>query len=153
MVVRVLLGTILLSGCSWLMVEGPPAHAPRDQPVDCTRTMTAPVFDTVVTSIAGTIVIGEIPLLASNNSSSQANDDAQLGLALFAILALVDGVSAVWGYQTVRECNELNQEIELERRVQKRTAAPIPAPVTPSPIPTPAPPAAPAVDQPDAGAS
>lgn|SRR5215471_691867 len=131
MVPQALLCAMLASGCSLIFMDGPPEHPPRDQPVDCTRSVTAPVFDTVFASASGTIAIGEITLLAASNSSQGDRDSGKVGLALFSALALIEGVSAGWGFGRVRECIDLNQEIEIQRRAQKLTAVPPAPPVAP----------------------
>ena len=99
------------SGCSWIAVtrapERPVAPSP---PVECTRSVAAPVVDTVVGSLAlvggvGMVAAGNHPICLSTSCPSEPG--LVWGGVALAAVGVALGVSAGFGYAWTAECREV----------------------------------------------
>lgn len=100
---------LLLGGCSFWFVSGPPAHP--TPPIDCTESRIVPAIDAGIT---GAALVGAIAGLAahSNCDSTQSDclaSDIGTGLAQDAgaallITALVFAVSTYHGFDATSAC-------------------------------------------------
>lgn len=111
------------SGCSWLMVAGPPgsqsSNAPPgmtrpEAPLDCTREKIAPIIDTVFASIYGVGTLVAIPgtyLVATDDDEwNQMFGVMLIGSAVVsAAVAAPFYFSAKSGYRKVAACRAAHE--------------------------------------------
>jgi hypothetical protein len=123
------------AGCSWIFVDAAPPNSPPGQPVPCSTSAVAPVFDTVFAIGSGVGVIYDVAVINSNSFDQQTKDVAKISIGVNVVFAIIYTWSAAWGYPTVKHCQELNQNAEIERRVRMRAVPPPPPPLPPAPPP------------------
>jgi hypothetical protein len=115
---------LLGSGCSWMMVAGPPgpsvSSAPpgmthAEQPLDCTREKFAPVVDTVFASVFGVGTLVAIPGVYF--AATEEDDYNQMfgvmligAAAVYAALAVPFYYSAKSGYRKVEACRAAHEQ-------------------------------------------
>jgi hypothetical protein len=98
-------------GCSWIMVtRAPERPVGPTPPVTCTRSVAAPVVDTVVGSLAviggaGMAAFGSNPICL--NSSCPSDSGLIWGGVALAAAGVVLGVSSGFGYAWTAECREI----------------------------------------------
>src|SRR6266850_760785 len=78
---------VLLAGCSFVFVSGPPASAPPN--ADCTESRVAPIADVVLTSA---LLAGGIAGVSAKNNCQPMSDIDCLGSGLGVAFANVAGV-------------------------------------------------------------
>ena len=83
---------VLLAGCSFVFVSGPPASAPPN--ADCTESRVAPIADVVLTSA---LLAGGIAGVSAKNNCQPMSDIDCLGSGLGVAFANVAGVIALLG--------------------------------------------------------
>lgn len=88
----VLASALLLSGCSFAFVQGPPAQPAAAAPVTCTRSPVAPIVDT---AIAVASAIGLVYFVTEGD---------RLGSGIEAALAVGFGASAITGWRRLARC-------------------------------------------------
>jgi hypothetical protein len=134
-----LLLSTVLSGCSFLFVDGPPSSHKQLPYFECTSGKGWPTVDLVWGGLSG---IESLELLsASSNSSSSAGKTAAAIVAGEAVLFIA---SAVYGYEKASDCREAKDELmnRLYRQQMGPGFGPGPgyAPYSPQPDPWATPP-------------
>ena len=87
---------MLLSGCSLLLVDAPPAQPPPPPAIaSCTSSRIPPVIDTMITAVA----LGGVIYFAQRD-----DENAGLGAAVEGALAVGFGVSAFTGWRRTSRC-------------------------------------------------
>jgi hypothetical protein len=127
------------SGCSWIVVQGPPAIDPGVRPVQCTETILPPVLDTG----PAVVLLGLAALLVAvgvKEGGETGKDVARFG-ALPGVLGLPWAFSAWSGYAKTARCREMN----------RTPPRPPPGFLPPPPPPSTAPPGMTPPSQPPAG--
>lgn len=104
---KVALACLLSSGCSWVLMERPPAQPVRGQPVHCTASNGWAVVDFVfaVSDVATALWIRSL----DNAVGSNNNNGLVVGLG---IEALIHGVSGLSGINLADKCRTLRDEYE-----------------------------------------
>ena len=112
------------SGCSWIMVAGPPTAAistgapgstmPLDQPLDCSREKFAPIVDTVFASLFGFGTAIAVPagaiLVTSSDDWNRMYGGMLIGAGVvYAALATPFYFSARRGYRDVAACRRAHE--------------------------------------------
>ena len=102
-VVSVLGGCLMVGGCSFLEVSGPPRPAPRDGRVECTDSRVYPIAD-VVAAALGAGVAGAIAL-SPPSGENPGGTAIVLGIAGVGIVtAAIGTLSALYGFSKVGDC-------------------------------------------------
>jgi len=95
----------LISGCSIFFVRGVDKEAPgRYAPGNCTTSRAAPIVDTILT----------VPPAAALYSLTQLKDTGVVRDSVIVTdiaLAVLFGVSAIYGYATVATCRQLRSQV------------------------------------------
>jgi hypothetical protein len=105
---------LCLTGCSFFFVKGPSdeSRPPRAYP-SCTRSMTYPVVDGVLSAL---FIFGMAAAIAEDDNSSTSFDDDEASRAekitSSAVLAAVTGVSAYLGYSRVSRCRGAHESFQ-----------------------------------------
>jgi hypothetical protein len=142
---------LLLAGCSFGFVAGPPPQAAQLPSVLCTDSNLAPILDSVLGGLAATISLGaasatdEKWAMDQSDTSFGARSDA---IVVYGALAALEAASAYYGYRTVHTCREARQL--ADDRVQHALQV-LPATWPPPPgaaLPGATPPTAPAAPSP-----
>ncbi len=124
------------SGCSFLMVKGPPSP---DEPIQdwaeegfaCTEVNTAPRADVVLAAIGGGInfvALGTATGTPPPNQTAQQRQDSETRWAIMfwsgLAIAGVATVSALWGFRNTRKCREYVESPRTRRalRLQREAA-------------------------------
>lgn len=90
---------VLLSGCSFIGVEGPKKPNTRKKP--CTDDYSLPIFDTVMATGA---TIGTVAVASMDNHPGAVINAQALALPPLILSALFYGASAGSGYSKVSAC-------------------------------------------------
>jgi hypothetical protein len=132
-----------LSGCSLLFVHGPPENHQQLRSFHCTESEFAPEMDTVL-AVLQTLNFA----FANSQSDAEWNRNFPGGdppfshsaaLPLYAVFAVVEAISAGYGYQTVSSCREAQAQAtgafgRLQGPAPSEEALPV-APPAPAPAP------------------
>jgi hypothetical protein len=95
----------LVSGCSFVFVDGPAADRAVGAPVDCTSVPVAPVIDTglAVLGVVGAVVAQQ--RLGEPEGDDFPNNDFLRMQRTFSIIgAVIEGASAGYGFVKTRAC-------------------------------------------------
>lgn len=108
-------GVCAQGGCSFILVEGPPAPgeipARRMDDTYCTEGLGAPIVDSIATWVVPLTLLMSMYSLGGKNT-----DDMEAMVKLTAALAVggVEATSAVWGFYTVRKCRQYGARLRRE---------------------------------------
>lgn len=99
----------LVPGCSFLTVRGAPSTDPGVRPVDCTRSVFAPVVDTVPAAV----FLGIATAILVDIKDSGEGDEGRVlvgGMAaiVFGLPGLPFAASAIYGYRKTGRCRAMN---------------------------------------------
>ena len=101
-----------VSGCGFLLVEGPPRVIPENAiSVRCTESKTLPVLDAVW---AGLNLAGAILIASDPDGSDIDNPNAAIGFG--AVWTIFSGFSAKSGFDKVADCREAVDMVALRNR-------------------------------------
>jgi len=142
---------VLLGGCSFAFVNGPPPQHQQLPYFDCTSSRVAPVLDTIFTALQ----VLNVGLAVSDNDAEwedRFGGDAPIArkpsIALYAGLAALGAAGAYYGFTKTGECRDAKLQLMMRAGQQQQpgtwpppAAAPAPAPA-PGPAPAPLPPSA-----------
>jgi hypothetical protein len=103
-VASALLLSTVLSGCSFLFVDGPPSSHKQLPYFECTSGKGWPTVDLVWGGLSGAEALGV--LSATSNSSSSASSAGKTTAAILAGEAVLFIASAVYGYEKASDCRE-----------------------------------------------
>jgi len=108
---------LLLSGCSFIFVEGPPPDHPQRTIVDCSTSNVAPVLDVLFAGYQ-MVRIG----MAANATDADYEDapidrsaDIGFGIGFFVLHT----ASAVYGFSTTSACKDAKAEAEMRLRAPR----------------------------------
>jgi hypothetical protein len=132
------LAAVTTSGCSAIFTKGPPLDHAYNSHFDCSTSYAPPILDTIWAGLNGAGAAIALSKSDAEWERTQANDRAAT-IAVGLTWLAVSGVSAIYGYKMVSDCNEAK-----EPRRHPRFPLPIETPPAPERMPPPAPP-------PDAG--
>jgi hypothetical protein len=122
------------SGCSFIFVTPPPAHAEQasNPNAECSTSRAAPAIDGILTGlrVAGTLYAATAPDSAYQGAPISRGADIGLGLTFTALFL----ASTIYGVVNTTECRDF--------KARSVTPAPKPADSAVSPAPSDAPPAA-----------
>lgn len=116
--------TLSLSGCSFLLVRGPPPDHLALDDFECTEQRGAPSIDVLIAGLGVVVAVG---------AAATAGDDSDFALAFgvgpgLAVAGLA-GWSAHTGFKRVNRCREALQELrERGGAIQRRDRSPTPPP-------------------------
>jgi hypothetical protein len=134
------------SGCSFLVVSGPPSNHASLASFDCSESNAVPVLDTIWAALNG------IGAISAAGDSSNPNQGQIIGVGLSWLA--ISGAAAIYGYTKVSQCKAARRERE-ERFANSgdpaSPPAPMPAAAPPAPAAGPAPSAAPGAVSPVVG--
>jgi hypothetical protein len=126
-----------VGGCSFIGVRGPPSPLPEHGMVTCSDSNVAPIVDSVVAAIGVLALVAAAGPCNSDACTGNAGDGQGIGtrglLVVTGVALAPFGISALYGYSRVSNCNEANRT-QARREVAEdttRTAA-LP-PTTPAP--------------------
>ena len=106
MVVLALSG--LLSSCSWIFVNGPPASAPPPPyAIDCTDSNAAPVIDTTLAALFGLSTLVALAVTADDGSSEDETQNFAIIGATYGATTLAFSLSALGGFRKTSACREM----------------------------------------------
>jgi hypothetical protein len=114
---HILLLALAPSGCSFLFVSGPPDNPPRNEPVDCTKSVGAPVTDTVFAGLSGSFLL--LMLAAGASPNVYWTDTDKQVAAVAGGIALMETISAVYGFSRTKECRRIDRENDRERDIRR----------------------------------
>jgi len=116
-----------LPGCSFLFVHGPPENHAALTTFQCSESNAWPVLDGIWSLLNG---LGALTAAGDDNNPDQGQIVA-VGLSWF----VVSGISAIYGFSKVSDCNKARQQ--RDERYAYPPPGPVPAPYAP-PRPSPA---------------
>jgi hypothetical protein len=124
------------SGCSLLLVKGPPAEAQQLSNFDCTTGAEAPAIDTLLAVVGG---FSTLFLLALSGLSDTG--DPRGKVALFALPAFVlPAGSAAYGFATISRCRRARADLAVRSSLAPPPMAAVAGPASAvSAAPAPAP--------------
>jgi hypothetical protein len=131
------LGLVVGSGCSALIVDGPPPVDVRPTvDFECTRTPVVPILDFIAANIAAFRLFQDASLDDAQFQGRTLSRDQDLLVSVGALTGFF--VSAGVGFARVRECEAATDERLRHPRVRPPTqnvapAMPAPSPPPPSP--------------------
>lgn len=96
---RIALAMLVVSGCSWALVEPPLRYDSGARPLTCTTAWAPPIADTVLATA-----------LVGGATASVIADLSPAVLIATALAAIPYGVSAWYGYPRVDRCRRLNAQ-------------------------------------------
>jgi hypothetical protein len=113
MKVRLILVPLLVAamfahqGCSFILVEGPPAPGEltfrRMDDTYCTERLAAPIIDSIAAWVIPLTLLMTMYSLGGNNTGET---EAKVKLTSALAVGGVDATSAVWGFYTVGKCRQ-----------------------------------------------
>lgn len=106
------LGLPLISGCSFIFMQGPPDDHAKLRYFDCVSNTAAPVTDTVNAAANGLVTV-----LSLQDSS---DDDESAAILVFGSVAALYAASAIYGYVSAETCSLAKQG--LADRIEQREA-------------------------------
>lgn len=95
------------SGCSFLFVNGPPAHHEQMRYFDCSSSNVIPVLDVIWAGLNG---------LGAANAFSKDEDEMENRNTVIAVGFMwlaVSGASAIYGFTTVADCKGAKEKLML----------------------------------------
>jgi putative VirB-like lipoprotein len=149
---------VLLAGCSFALVSGPPDHHEQLPYVSCTESRLAPILDSIFTALQ---VANSIFAIAASDSTwhdtfCDKNDSScspALGqttaIPIYIGLAAVGAAGMYYGFSRTGECRAAREEQMARAAQQSNQPAPLPG-WPPPPAPGATAPAAPYVPPPAA---
>jgi hypothetical protein len=151
----VILAALLASGCSFVLVSGPPANHRQLPVVECTTNRIGPALDTVWTVLQ---VLNFA--VAASRSEEEWNEsfngeppfDRKTAIPVYAGLALVGAAGMYYGFSRTGACRRAKRELMMRTMNGPQPGPgtwpppgpgtwPPPAPVGPQPVPVGPPPA------------
>ncbi|HEY6174272.1 MAG TPA: hypothetical protein VIX73_07500 [Kofleriaceae bacterium] len=112
-----ILAITLQAGCSFLFVKGPPATHAEMPTFECSDSNAWPVLDAIWAGLNG---LGAATAVSDNMNPNQGQIEA-VGVAWL----VVSGISAIYGFGKVSECNEAKRKRD-ERYFGHRVAPVVP---------------------------
>lgn len=104
----------MLTGCSFMFMQGPPDSHAKLSYFDCVSSAAAPVTDTTLASVYGLVT-------AVGLADDTTEDGSAPPPLLFGGLAALHLASAIYGYIDAKECHSAKQE--LAHRIHLRAQA------------------------------
>ncbi|HSR95688.1 MAG TPA: hypothetical protein VLM79_01405 [Kofleriaceae bacterium] len=114
---RIVLALVLLSGCSFVFVSGPPANHEQLPYVSCTESRVAPVLDTIFTVLQSLNVIYAASVSDDRWAENYDGDPPiarSTAIPLYAVGALLGAGAAYYGYSRTAACRDA-KELALAR--------------------------------------
>lgn len=107
---------VLVAGCSFAFVNGPPPSHRQLPAFDCSTSHVAPVLDTLFTALE----IANLTLAASQSDQQWANDfpnhhppfDRTTAIPVYVALVALGGAGMYYGYSRVGECRHAKDELD-----------------------------------------
>lgn len=127
---------VFLTGCSFVLVTGPPTGHERMYGFDCTDSRFWPIADSVWTGLF------LLDFTAAASESDQGWDDSspiarKPSMALYAAFALLSAAGAWYGYTTAGECRDARTRLLARMNQMRSEPAPQSSPSQPAPGPAP----------------
>jgi hypothetical protein len=120
------MAVLLMSGCSFALVKGPPKQAPmrRDRMAFCTNSAGMPMLVDVALAVITTPLAiaagaGAGSYVYGQSDSMEPAKAASTGIAVGAVAMTVPvtaAISAIWGYRTSNRCSSYQLEYAAQRR-------------------------------------
>ena len=114
---------LFASGCSLLLVEGPPNLAFRmpDDPIYCTESSILPAIDAVAaaSNVAGAVIVG------ADNSGTFTQDEKNIVIGSGIVWAAIQTYSWHEGRKRIRKCREAKLEWMRARQPEQRPMPPV----------------------------
>jgi len=124
------------SGCSLVLVKGPPAEAQQMSNFDCTTGAEAPAVDSVLATLGGLTTLFLFALSGLSDTGDPRGKVALFGLPAFVLPA----GSAVYGFATISRCRRARADLAVRSRLAPPPMAALAGPATAvSAAPAPAP--------------
>jgi hypothetical protein len=125
---RLLAVAFLLSGCSFLFVQGPPSNYQHMDDFHCTPSDTPPMLDVI---FAGVNAL-DLSLVGSHQYRIEDSSVESAVIATDAILIAVHIASAIYGFAKTTECQEALANLSARRPHRFQNFLPPPPPPPPS---------------------
>ena len=108
-------GVCAQGGCSFILVEGPPAPgeipARRMDDTYCTESLGAPIVDSIATWVVPLTLLMSMYSLGGKNTGEM---EAMVKLTSALAIGGVEATSAVWGFYTVRKCRRYGARLRRD---------------------------------------
>lgn len=134
---------VMVSGCSFALVSGPPANHRQLPAFECTTSRVGPVLDTVWTGLQ---VLNLALALASDEQgwddtfSGNPPFSRGVGIGLYSAFAALGGAGMWFGYTRTGACRAAKQDLAVRSAQQPPPVLPTAPPTVPPTTPPPTPP-------------
>jgi hypothetical protein len=128
------LAVLVLGGCSFLFVQGPPEHHDRLAYFDCTTSRLGPWLDVGWTAFAG-LTAAAVASQTKEEYEAMNPGSQATAIGLYSTFAALGLAGAIWGFVRVGQC--IDAKGAMVSRLQPNTWPEVPPPAPPASAPAP----------------